>query len=113
MGLPEQSVSPITASPLSFIIARAPARSAEGVRWDRLNSRKVIEKARKIYFNYLSTTISGPEPSGVVLNENNNQGHVVFDIPALLPNEHYLKLELLRTRPTRVRQVNKRNPGID
>ncbi|MFL0737254.1 MAG: hypothetical protein AB8A49_01040 [Prochlorococcus sp.] len=113
MGLSEQSVNPIPISPPSFSISKAAARSVEAVRWDRINSREVIEKARKIYFNYLSNSISGPEPIGVVLSQKNGKGRVVFDLPTLLPNEHYLKLELLRSRLTRSRLTQKRNPGID
>ncbi|CAI8238636.1 MAG: Uncharacterised protein [Prochlorococcus marinus str. MIT 9313] len=72
----------------------------------------MIEKARQIYFNYLSNTITGTEPIGVVLNENNGKGRVVFDLPVLLPKEKYLKLELLRTLPMRSRQTRARNIAI-
>ena len=86
------------------------------LRLDRINSRDLIATARVVYFRWLSGVGSGPEPSGVVLAESHagsgehQRGRVVFELPVLLPEEHFVPLELLRTRNV-LRNVLRNRPG--
>ena len=86
---------PITLSSPSFLIKDACLKYSHDLRWDSVNSKKLIKRARSIYFNYLSSHNSFEEPKGVVINKNSDQGAIVFTTPTLLPNEHYLSIELL------------------
>ena len=96
----------------SFVIAGATSRAITSPRWDLVNSRELIQEARSVYFNFLTSNSNGPEPTGVVLNEQNGGGSVVFERPILLPEEHYISLDLLRSRPARSRQARERNKSI-
>ena len=91
-------------SPPSFEIKGAVGVSVAPPRWDRINSAEVISAARRIYFHHLEHGGSAQEPSGIVISALEGQhGRVVFEPPVLLPGEHYLPLELLRTRSGRTR----------
>ena len=72
-------------------------------RWDRVDSRKLIRLARRVYFAYLSDTPTGPEPMGVVVDLDHADGRVVFDAPVMLPEEDFVGLELIRGRASRSR----------
>jgi len=78
--------------------------SATQPRWDRIDSSEVISRARRVYFLYVEQCPSGIEPIGVVLAApRSGPGRVVFDLPVLLPDEHYIPLELVRNRNQRLR----------
>lgn len=91
-------------APPSFEIRGASSCTGPDLRLDRINSGDLIRTARGIYFRWLSSGGSGPEPSGVVLSGQERQGEglrsgrVVHDLPVLLPEECFVPLELLRTR---------------
>jgi hypothetical protein len=72
---------------------------ASSLRLDRVNSRQLLACARHIYFSYLSTCGVACEPVGVVLVGESIQGRVVFDPPVLLPEEQFVPIDLVRTRP--------------
>ena len=81
----------------SFVISGA-AGSSYLPRWDRVDSRALIQLARQIYFSYLSDTPGGQEPIGAVVDLSHASGRVVFDQPVLLPEEEFLALDLIRGR---------------
>ncbi len=93
---------PITSASPSFEI-RGAAGSPTTPRWDRVDSRELIRLARHIYFGYLSDTPSAPDPIGVVVDLDQQDGRVVFDSPVLLPEEDFVGLELIRARGARSR----------
>tara|TARA_B100001939_G_scaffold329832_1_gene326414 strand:+ start:190 stop:471 length:282 start_codon:yes stop_codon:yes gene_type:complete len=72
-------------------------------RWDRVNSRALIDLARRVYFSYLSNNPSAPDPLGVVVDQARGDGRVVFEAPVLLPDEDYLNFDLIRQRGSRLR----------
>ena len=72
-------------------------------RWDRVNSGKLIQLARSVYFSYLSNTPSAPDPMGVVVDQGRAIGRVVFESPVLLPDEEYVSFDLIRQRGSRPR----------
>jgi len=69
------------------------------LRLDRVNSRQLLACARQIYFRYLSGGHAVGEPVGVVMVGESIQGRVVFDPPVLLPEEQFVPIDLVRTRP--------------
>jgi len=71
----------------------------------------VLHQARQVLFLYLHDCPAGPEPHGVVLQPHG--GRVVFERPVLLPEEQFVPLELLRTRPTRQRPSRLRMPRLE
>ena len=72
-------------------------------RWDRVDSRLLIARARQIYFAFLSSTPTGHEPLGVVVDPREPEGRVVFETPVLLPDEEFIAIDLIRGRTTRGR----------
>ena len=103
MGSSERSGGAISSSMPSFEI-----RGAAGVpatpRWDRIDSRALIRAARGIYFSHLSESSGARDPLGVVLAPGQPGGRVVFELPALLPEEEFIELELIRGRNLRGRR---------
>jgi hypothetical protein len=108
---PSGSVSP------SFLIrggessgsAAAGAAPASSLRLDRINSADLLRRSRRVYYRFLESCPSAPEPMGVVLLGETRQGRVVFEAPILLPEEQFVPMELLRPRPGRGR--NGRSPA--
>lgn len=98
---------------LSFQISGASVSIPAPPRLDRYDSRKLIEQARNIYFTYLADSRSEIEPSGVVLHKCTGDGRVVFEHPVLLPDEHFLNLELLRGKIIRNRNSRVRNRVVN
>ena len=96
----------ISSATPSFEISGA-AGSPNTPRWDRVDSRELIGLARRVYFSYLSDTLSAPEPFGVVVNLIQDDGRVVFRSPVLLPEENFVGLELLRARHARIKNRSK------
>ena len=86
----------------SFVISGAGAPS-NAPRWDRVNSGKLIQLARSVYFSYLTNTPSAPDPMGVVVDQGRAIGRVVFESPVLLPDEEYVSFDLIRQRGSRPR----------
>jgi hypothetical protein len=76
---------------------------AGSLRLDRINSADLLRRSRRIYFRFLESCPTAPEPIGVVLLGEGPQGRVVFEVPILLPEEQFVPLELLRPRPARNR----------
>nr|WP_216909091.1 hypothetical protein [Synechococcus sp. CCY 0621] len=73
------------------------------MRLDRINSAELLRHGRRVYFRFLESCPTAPEPLGVVLLGAGPQGRVVFEAPILLPDEQFVPLDLLRPRPTRPR----------
>jgi hypothetical protein len=96
----------------SFQIAGAPTKVAPMLRLDQINSQLVIEAARRILVEALHHGPSPQELAGVVLNINQPtlQGRIVVDQPVLLPNEHFVPIELIRGR--RVRRKPPSSPTV-
>ena len=92
----------ISLSTPSFEI-RGASGAPSSPRWDRINSRSLIAKARRIYFAYLSCTPAGQEPLGVVVDPQELDGRVVFETPVLLPDEEFIAIDMIRGRMSRVR----------
>jgi len=85
----------------SFLIEAAGASSFQppALRLDRINSRDLLAAARRVYFAFLSATVSPVDPLGVVLSGAERgipRGRVVFAPPVLLPDEEFVTLDLLR-----------------
>ncbi len=80
----------------SFLISGASAKAAPSLRLDQINSQLVIQAARRVMFQALDTAPAGADPAGVVLH--GNQGRLVFDLPVLLPDEHFVPIDLIRGR---------------
>lgn len=70
----------------------------QGLRLDRINSSVVLHLARQVYFRFLATAPASIEPAGIVLKTAATEGRVVFDAPVLLPDEHFVPIDWLRTR---------------
>ncbi|WP_233128413.1 hypothetical protein [Synechococcus sp. 8F6] len=90
-----QADEPQTSAP-SFLIPGASAKAAPGLRLDQINSQLVIQAARRVLFQALNNASAGADPAGVVLH--GNQGRLVFDLPVLLPDEHFVPIDLIRGR---------------
>lgn len=76
----------------------APIAGFQGLRLDRINSSVVLQLARQVYFRFLSSGPGGIEPAGIVLKAAATEGRVVFEAPVLLPDEHFVPIDWLRTR---------------
>lgn len=111
MGSSDCSGEPISVSPPSFVIAGAGGNASLTPRWDRVDSRRLIALARKIYFQHLSESTHSIEPCGVVVNINLNEGRVVIDAPTLLPDEQFISAELISRRLRRPRNPKDRLRG--
>ena len=98
-------------SPPSFVIAGAGGNASLTPRWDRVDSRKLIALARKIYFQHLSESGQSLEPCGVVVNSDHSDGRVVFEAPTLLPDEQFISADLIGRRLRRPRQPKDRLRG--
>ena len=85
------------------MIRGAAGQGVSPLRWDQINSGDVINRARRIYFHYLEQCSGGSPPIGIVLQGSTTVGRVVFESPVLLPEEHYIPLELIRSRHGRPR----------
>ncbi|MBD2422989.1 hypothetical protein H6G16_05835 [Cyanobium sp. FACHB-13342] len=81
------------------MIAGASSKAAPSLRLDRINSRQVIQAARRVLFQSLELGTAGMDPSGVVLSRLH--GRLVFDLPVLLPEEQFVPIELIRGRQSR------------
>ncbi len=93
------------------MIAGAGGNASLTPRWDRVDSRRLIALARKIYFQHLSESTHSIEPCGVVVNINLNEGRVVIDTPTLLPDEQFISAELISRRLRRPRNPKDRLRG--
>lgn len=96
-------VKPIPITTPSFEIRGAAGQPQPGLRFDRIDSSRVIAQARRIYLLHFEQGPGGMEPFGIVLNTLTTQGRVVFVSPVLLPEEQFVPLDLIRGRPTRPR----------
>ena len=79
--------------------------SQGSLRLDRINSAELLRHSRRVYFRFLESCPSAPEPLGVVLLGSGPQGWVVFEAPILLPDEQFVPMDLLRPRATRGRST--------
>ena len=93
------------------MIAGAGGNASPTPRWDRLDSRRLIATARRIYFQHLSDSGVPLEPFGVVVNIHRGDGHVVFESPTLLPEEQFIAAELIGRRFQRQRNPRDRQRG--
>ena len=90
----------------SFTIAGAASSAAPVLRLDQINSQQVLRAARHVLFHYQQHSPMGREPMGVVLqgagqSQPEQYGRVVFDIPILLPDEHFIAMEWILWRSKR------------
>ena len=92
----------ISLSKPSFEISGA-SGAPSAPRWDRVDSRLLIARARQIYFAYLCSTLTGLEPLGVVVDPQELHGRVVFETPVLLLDEQFIAIDLIRGRMNRGR----------
>ena len=83
---------------------RGAAGGPASPRWDRVDSRALIQAARGVYFSHLSDSSGIRDPLGVVLAPGQPGGRVVFESPVLLPEEEFIELELIRGRSARGRR---------
>jgi hypothetical protein len=81
------------------------SQSQGSLRLDRINSAELLRHGRRIYFRFLESCPTAPEPMGVVLLGEGPQGRVVFEAPILLPDEQFVPMDLLRPRATRGRST--------
>jgi hypothetical protein len=95
----------------SFEIAGASGSTTPAPRWDRVDSRRLIALARRIYFRFLSDSGQQLEPMGVVVNERLDEGRVVFESPTLLLQEHFISIDLIGRRLQRSRGWRDRPRG--
>lgn len=72
------------------------APSQGSLRLDRINSAELLRRGRHVYFRFLESCPTAPEPLGVVLLGAGPQGRVVFEAPILLPDEQFVPMDLLR-----------------
>ena len=93
------------------MIAGAGGNASPTPRWDRVDSRRLIATARRIYFHHLSDSGVPLEPFGVVVNIHRGDGHVVFESPTLLPEEQFIAAELIGRRFQRQRNPRDRQRG--
>ena len=108
MGPSDSSGGSISLSSPSFKIHGA-ADSPQTPRCDCIDSRYLIRIARQTYFKYLSDTVGGHEPIGVVVAMDQQEGRVAFDAPVLLPDEEFVGLELIRGRTSKDRPSRNRS----
>ena len=112
MGSSEQSGEPISSFSPSFVIEGAGGSNAGLTpRWDRVDSRRLIAVARKVYFNHLTTNGYTLDPCGVVVNGQHDDGRVVFEMPTLLPEEQFISAELIGLKLKRPRVPRDRQKG--
>ncbi|MCP4455606.1 MAG: hypothetical protein GY809_29450 [Planctomycetes bacterium] len=95
----------------SFEIAGAGGSTTPPPRWDRVDSRRLIALARRIYFRFLSDSGQQLEPMGVVVNDQLDEGRVVFESPTLLLQEHFISIDLIGRRLRRPRGWRERPRG--
>ena len=111
MGSSDCSGEPISVSTPSFVIAGAGGNASLTPRWDRVDSRRLIALARKIYFQHLSESTHSLDPCGVVVKINLTEGRVVLEAPTLLPDEQFISAELISRRLRRPRNPKERVKG--
>ncbi len=111
MGSSDCSGESISVSPPSFLIAGAGGNASLTPRWDRVDSRRLIALARKIYFQHLSESTHSLDPCGVVVKINLTEGRVVLEAPTLLPDEQFISAELISRRLRRPRNPKERVKG--
>ena len=80
----------------------------------------LLAAARRVLFAYLEEG-GYDDPIGVVLNADQRQGRVVFELPVLLPDEQFVPLDLIRgaerlarsrrNAPARVRLARNQPPS--
>ena len=93
------------------MIAGAGGYASLTPRWDRVDSRRMIALARRIYFQHLSDSAQSCEPCGVVVNIDLSEGHVVLAPPTLLPDEQFISADLISKRLRRPRSPKERFRG--
>tara|TARA_Y100001968_G_C19420930_1_gene751695 strand:+ start:1242 stop:1454 length:213 start_codon:yes stop_codon:yes gene_type:complete len=59
--------------------------------------KTIINNARSVYFEYLCNSCFNSEPKGVVFNQKIGEGKVIFNNPILLPDEHFIPIEYIKS----------------
>ena len=102
-----------TSSP-SFLIQGANGSTGPSprpeLRLDQIDSRQVFQDARRAYFLYLEQCPGGAEPIGIIWQQAPVPPRVVFELPVMLPEEHFVPIEMIRGRPNRTASNRLRNP---
>ncbi|MFZ4565242.1 MAG: hypothetical protein ACOYMY_02165 [Prochlorococcaceae cyanobacterium] len=84
----------------SFAIRGAAFTADPGpVRWAPDLMLRLLPIARRVYLLHLERQGSPPDALGVVVNAVTAQGRLIFESAVLLPDEHFLPLDLVRLRP--------------
>jgi len=96
-------VKPIPITTPSFEIRGATGQPQPPLRFDRIDSGRLISLARRIYLLHFEQGPAWVDPLGIVLHPRTGQGRAVFETPVLLPDEQFVPLELLRGRVSRTR----------
>ena len=68
-------------------------------RWAPDQLLRLLPIARRIYLLHLERQGTPPDALGVVVNAATAQGRLIFESAVLLPDEHFLPLDLVRLRP--------------
>jgi len=85
----------ISLSTPSFTINSAKKNAGPEPNWHSINSRFLLQNAKRIYFEYLLNTSASRSPLGIVVNGINNRGYIAYANPILLANEHFVDLKYL------------------
>ncbi|MFY8147803.1 MAG: hypothetical protein ACOVNL_01125 [Prochlorococcaceae cyanobacterium] len=80
------------------------------LRLDQIDSRRVFQDVRRAYFHYLEQCPGGAEPIGIIWQQTGQPPRVVFELPVLLPEEHFVPIEMIRGRPGRPSATRLRTP---
>ena len=84
----------------SFAIRGAAFAADPGpARWAPDLLLRLLPIARSIYLLHFERQGSPPEALGVVVNATTAQGRLIFESAVLLPDEHFIPLDLIRMRP--------------
>lgn len=70
----------------------------------------MFQDVRRAYFHYLEQCPGSAEPIGIIWQEGPAAPRVVFELPVLLPEEHFVPIEMIRGRPNRQAPTRLRNP---
>jgi hypothetical protein len=68
-------------------------------RWAPDQLLRLLPIARRVYLLHLERQGTPPDALGVVVNAATAQGRLIFESAVLLPDEHFLPLDLVRLRP--------------
>ena len=84
----------------SFAIRGAAFAAEPGpARWAPEQLLRSLPIARKVVLQHLERQGCHPDALGVVVNAATAQGRLIYESAVLLPDEHFLPMDLVRLRP--------------